>query len=113
MSGLTLYRGIVVSLAKREEVIASIRSGGLSGDEGRQFFVPDVRKVRNLLEVLFARPGLAREDIFDDTPFPGIFACGDLVGAEYYGARASEGDQPLVVEFDAPVDEVYVDSRDF
>jgi hypothetical protein len=78
--------------------------------------VPDVAKVRAEIETMFAWLALTRDDIFRDTPFPGICACGSSIGGEYYAARhnlSTENNYPLVIEFDTPLDRVYVDSRDF
>ncbi len=117
MKTLALYRGIAVPSAKADDVAAAVGSRGLGGDEGRwRFVVPDIAKVRAELEVLFTRPDLTRNDIFRDTPFPGICACGTSSDGEYYAARhnfSTEDDYPLVIEFDAALDMVYVDPRDF
>lgn len=118
MKILSLYRGIAVPSARAGSVFSNISSRGLYGNEGKwAFVVPDVARVRKQLDVLFTRPGLTREDLFQNTPFPGICACGSPIGAEYYAARHNyspdKNDHPIVIEFDAPLDKVYVDPRDF
>lgn len=118
MTMLTLCRGIAVPSPHADAVVTGIRSKGLDGREGRwRFVVPDVAKVRAELESLFARPSLMRDDFLGKAPSPGICACGDPAGAEYYAAShnfsSDENNCPLVIVFGVSVDRVYVDPRDF
>jgi len=113
-----MYRGIAVPSAMSDEVVASIKSGGLRGDEGTAWSVrmPSARKVRRALESLYKKVDLSTDDIFADAELPGVGACGGIMGATYYGAshnRTGENDQPIVIAFDVALDIVYVDSRDF
>jgi hypothetical protein len=118
MQVLTLHRGFAVAGSESEKVIAKIRNGGLSGTEGRwKFQIPDISEVRTRLETLFAKPDLTREDIFAARPFAGICACGTASGAAYYAIRHNvspgEADHSIAIEFTAPMEQVYVDPRDF
>lgn len=117
MSTLTLHRGIAVPSSEAKDVIAKVRSTGLLGNEGGwKFSVPIVRKVRDELERLFARPGLTADEIFGEAIAPGICACGSSLGAQYYAARHNSNendDYPMVIAFEAPLDRTYVDPRDF
>jgi len=117
MKTLSLYRGIAVPSARVDAVVAAIESRGLRGDEGDwKFQVPDVAKVRADIEALFARPDLTIKDIFQSTPFLGICACGTSSGGEYYAAKhnfSTKNDYPLTIEFEAALDKIYVDPRDF
>jgi len=85
----------------------------LRGDEGTwTFTVPLVRRIRDELDVLFAQPDVTADAIFEDAELPGICASGSPLGAEYYAARhhlSKEDDQPIFIEFAAPLDTVYVD----
>ena len=118
MRTVTLHRGIAVARGEAERVSATIRTEGLLGTEGKLgFIVPDIVEVRSRLHTLFAKPDLTYDDIFAATPFDGICACGTPAGAAYYATRHNfspeDADQPIAIEFTAPIDEVYVDSRDF
>lgn len=114
---LTLYRGIAVPSKRAEEVMATIASSGLRGDEGNwRFTVPDVAAVRGEIDDLFRNPSLTSNDIFRETPFLGVCACGTAGSAHYYAASHNASvlnDQPLCIEFDTSLDVIYVDPRDF
>jgi hypothetical protein len=118
MRTITLHRGIAVARGGADRVAAIIQTDGLSGGEGRlRFQLPDIAEVRKRLDALFAKLDLTRADIFAATPFDGICACGTPLGAKYYALQhnfsAEKHDHPIVIEFTAPTDEVYVDPRDF
>lgn len=118
MTNLTMYRGIAVAPAKVPRVVRSIENGGLRGDEGgRRCTVPCVRKVRGRLADLFDESNATVHDIFKDTgDYPGVFACGSRIGAEYYAAhhnQSGENNQALVIEFITQLENTYVDARDF
>lgn len=118
MKEVTLYRGIAVPQDEGSDLVTRIRRNGIDGSEGQwRFALPDIANVRAQLEVLFAKESLTKSDVFSKTPYNGICACGSTFGAEHYALRhnfvAGEKDQPIVIEFTAPLDDVYVDSRDF
>lgn len=69
-------------------------------------------------EALFAKPDLTTEDTRGKhLPVePAICACGDEEGAAHYAWRHNrhgEDDTPVMVSFEAPMDDVAVDGRDF
>jgi hypothetical protein len=114
---LILYRGIAVPSDQASGVIVDIERRGLHGDIGTWGFrVPDMSVVRREIDNLFARPDLDSAAIFEPGEFPGVCACGGRVGADYYAGQHNKGgedDQPIVIEFEAPLEDVYVDPRDF
>jgi len=103
----------------------TIETVGISGTEGGgQVRMQDPRKVRRRIDALFNKPNLTFEDVVEDAWPAATFACGTEFGAKYYAcmhnysrdeSRPGEPppDYPIMVEFTAPIDEVYVDSRDF
>lgn len=115
---LVLYRGIAVPAETAKDVMSKIQSRGLDGEHGFwRFVVPDVPQVRKRIDVLFQQPCLTTNDFFQEKPFRGVCACGDPLGAEFYAGHHNfsqhKNNYPIVIEFEIPLDRVYVDSRDF
>ena len=114
---LALYRGIAVPAASAESVIDRVKSSGLEGDEGSWHFrVPNPADVQRQVDALLLHPGLSKNDIFANASSPGICACGDAAGAEYYAAQhnySEERNYPIMIEMSMPLEKAYVDSRDF
>jgi len=120
---MRLYRGITTTERDAEEIMHTIKTEGLKGTEGAwQFDVPDVQKTRerikkeNLLK--HSVNDLENECVFRDDSSKGICAGGDYSVAEYYAREhnysvKSEETCPIVIEFEAPVSQIYVDGRDF
>jgi|CXWL01.1.fsa_nt_gi hypothetical protein len=115
---LVLYRGIAVPSETAKDVISNIQSRGLDGEHGFwRFVVPDVPQVRRRIDILFQQPCLTTNDFLQETPFRGVCACGDPLGAEFYAGRHNfsqhKNNYPIVIEFEISLDQIYVDSRDF
>lgn len=113
-----LYRGIAVPSETAKAVMSNIQSRGLDGEDGFwRFMVPDVLQVRKRIDILFQQPCLTTNDFFQETPFRGVCACGDSLGAEFYAGRHNfsqhKNNYPIVIEFEVPLDRIYVDCRDF
>lgn len=127
---LKLYRGISVARGNVEKVKSIIDSEGLEQSHELPWssYILDIRP--NLAELLnrpdlstshtrFYRPvqGITYESVCQrDLPFPFVFACGDKTGAAYFANtrnRIKTDDFPLVIEFLAPVEDVFVDGKDF
>jgi hypothetical protein len=127
---LRLFRGISVASENVDRVRRIIGSEGLK--QSREIlwnsYILDIRK--NLKEFVgrpdlstshtrFYRPdhGMTYESVCQrDLPFPFAFACGDKTGAAYFANtrnRTRAKSFPLVVEFLAPVEDVFVDGKDF
>lgn len=130
MAVLKLYRGISVASGNVEQVKTKINSEGLQQSHELLWssYILDIRP--NLDEFLdrpnlstshtrFYRPvqGITYESVRQrDLPFPFVFACGDKTGAAYFAntrSRTKTKDFPLVIEFLAPVEDVFVDGKDF
>ena len=114
---LRLHRGITVKPGDVEAVVASTRIKGLRGDEGGRVTAADVGAVRARFHQLRKERNTTCDILFQET-VPGVFACGNPVGAKYYACKhnyyAKVGrTSPIVITFDAPLSHVYVDSRDF
>tara|TARA_R110002096_G_scaffold380542_4_gene574474 strand:+ start:1662 stop:2384 length:723 start_codon:yes stop_codon:yes gene_type:complete len=113
---MRLFRGIAVPANKSEDVKQRIREDGIRGDEGGQWQI-SLSDLRADLEGLFEKPGLSASDtIRDDVLFSGVCACGDEYGASNYACKhnaSEEANAPLVVEFDMPISDVFLDGRDF
>jgi hypothetical protein len=114
---LTFYRGIAVARDKAEADVASIRSGGMRGDEGRWQF--SLEALRDRTEALFQKEDLSTTDTqgADSSPYKAICACGDELGASYYAlvhnVCMDSDERSYVIEFAAPADHVSIDGRDF
>jgi hypothetical protein len=127
---IDLFRGISVPASESSTVIRTLQEKGIAGDEsGRnwiyngnkkkldQFFEADasLEEIHPSRWVAGGNGGGHREDI---DSFPITFACGDELGASYYAlVHHSEGKaanfEPLVIEFRAKLEDVFVDPRDF
>jgi hypothetical protein len=107
---LVLYRGISVPDADLDEVVDTIRSTGIAGNEGHWKF--QGWDLRPHLDRIIETPSLTGID--DDGP-PVVCACGDQDGAHFYACHHnhSAGNRPLVVKFSAETAACYVDCRDF
>lgn len=116
-TSLILYRGIAVRPIDAQQVLNSILNGGIKGNEGRwRFLLPDPARVRAKIPDLLSAQRLSTHDIFSETPFNGICACGDTIGAYYYALkhnRTVEKSFPILIKFRASIDDIYVDSCDF
>jgi hypothetical protein len=115
---IRLYRGIAVPSMTTDETTSHIRQNGIRGDEGSfwRSLTPDVVSIRSQLDAMFEQGDLTVQDVFKNAELPAIGACGGPIGAMYYAARhnrSSANDLPIVIEFDAPLDRVWVDNRDF
>lgn len=114
---LKLHRGIAVEGKKVDSVLESIRRNGITGDVGQwSLSIPNVSEVRKRLNVLFSSNDTSRDDIFEDTRFKGICACGDEYEARYYAQRHNITDDKataILINFTASISRVYVDCRDF
>lgn len=117
MKIVTLYRGITVQSNMAKEISDDIMKKGLSGTEGRwKFEIPDIAVVRERIEDLFRKSDLKMDDWFTDTPFRGVCAGGSPSDAAFYALKHNFdkiNNQPLVIEFTADINDIYVDCRDF
>ena len=114
---LKLYRGIAAKPDKAEMILQFIKKNGLLGDEGTwNFAVPDISDVRQRLDEIFRSENPSVDEIFEDTPFKGVCACGDEDSAKYYALihNKSRGKTAsILMSFEVDIDKVYVDCRDF
>jgi hypothetical protein len=112
---LTFHRGLAVPRASAEAVMDDIRTRGLH-EYGRSYNLYHQPLAEP--EVLFAKPDLTTVDTRGKhLPVePAICACGEEEGAAHYAwhhNRHSENDTPVMVAFEAPLQDVVVDGRDF
>ena len=125
---ITLYRGMSLPLKSLENVKRRILEEGMrehgknyalqiSDSRARQeelfnnkFLTTEITRPSHWVET--ARGGFRELDASE----PGICACGDLIGASYYATRHNvnaHDTEPLIVKFNAYVDRMIVDGRDF
>jgi hypothetical protein len=114
---MRLYRGIAVQKAAADFVIDTIRRDGLVV-EGRLWSGLAVRDLKPRLEDLWRSPALTMEITRpEDLPaLPRICACADRGSAMYYACshnRKGDHTASILIEFDADLDHVIVDGRDF
>jgi hypothetical protein len=113
---IKLYRGLAVSASASESIQQEIVRKGIIGEEGTQwkFDLPNLRKD---IEALILRADLSLDHTRRNrSSFRVICACGDSESAAYYAwkhNRSAEHDAPLIIEFEARLDDIFVDGRDF
>lgn len=112
---LTFYRGLAVPRTSADTVMADIRTRGLH-EYGRSYNL--FHQLLAEPEALFSKHDLTTEDTRGkDLPAePAICACGEEEGAAHYAWRHNrhgEDDTPVMVSFEAPLEDVAVDGRDF
>jgi|GEM_PF-1187499 len=120
---LRLYRGITVSDWDVDNVIRSIKEKGLAGSEGSwSFQIPNIQETRDYInqENLLTHTvnDLENEGVFNNANLKGVCAGGDVSTAEYYAYKHNFSEEqgktsPILIEFEAPVNNIYVDGRDF
>lgn len=116
---MRLFRGIAISRNKVDDVIENLRKTGMRAGNGRwNIMAPDLKKE-------FQKPAkwveLISKDTLsiDETRKKGaeiICACGDKESALYYACihnKTVTNDTPVLIEFEAPMEDVWVDGRDF
>ena len=113
MTMLRLYRGIAVPASSAARASAAIRRDGLTEGQGR-FGVKH----------LWSLPaGVSVEEAYLSSAATrnaewcyAVCACGTLEGAAYYAwqhNRHGADDTPILIEFEAHLDQVRIDGRDF
>lgn len=115
---IRLYRGISVRPDEAEEVAELILSEGIQFSEKTRWrtTVPHPRDVRSAASTLRKTPVEIRKRTDEMTQWKMACACGDPYGASYYALRHNRsGDRtnPVVIEFEANVDQLAVDGKDF
>lgn len=110
---ITLYRGLNVPAANGQAIQQRILNGGINGNEGAVFRVV-INDIRWQLEELFKEPNLTTDDTrIEGDQFPVVFAGGDSDSTAHYTRGGNIRRTPLLVTFEAPIEDVYVDGRDF
>ena len=114
MTALRLYRGIAVPTTSVGETISLITENGLT--EGPSFWKME-QNWGLPIDALVNKVDLSTSDTQPESAFrPAICASGTVEGASYYAWRHNRNrrdDTPILVEFDAQLDQVVVDGRDF
>jgi hypothetical protein len=116
MKQLTLYRGLQVPADDADSIAEAIRSKGFVGDEGAYpVNVPNIEALRGELDALYTKPESVPSNLLHSGPFRGTYAGGAVETAEHYALHHGHpaGKVPLVVEFVAPISNIFVDGRDF
>ena len=114
MEMLTLFRGISVPKNKAEEIKEKIITKGIMGNEG--FWQLSLNDLRWKISKLFKKPDLNTKDTRTPDDFPVICAADEL-GAYYYALvhnrHKDKNEIGLIISFKAPINNIYVDGRDF
>jgi hypothetical protein len=121
MKKLKLYRGITVHPDQEESIVDKIKKTGLSGDEGTyKVKILDVNGVQTNIEAYRTDPSSYSRLRDEESKWTGkgIFASGSLDGAAYYAQKHNFSEKtgntiPLIISFEAPINSLYVDGRDF
>ena len=111
---MRFFRGISVPESVAESTITRIERVGLTGSEGKWKII---YSHPGDIEHLFSKGDLTTDDTRDqEMETPVICACGEYGGAAYYALkhnRTQENNTPILVEFEADVNSIAVDGRDF
>jgi hypothetical protein len=120
MKDLILFRGIAAPREQAERIREAILRAGIQGNEGGQwkFELNDLRQQKEkLLHVPSLSVKITRPPRESATYFPVVCACGDETGASYYAVRhnrhRNSDEVSYVIQFSAPLSDVFVDGRDF
>ena len=108
-----LFRGIAVPGTLAKEVISSIREGGLTEGQGT-WRIEQLWKLPS--GVLAEEADLISAGTSDAVWRSAVCACGTLEGAAYYAwqhNRSETDDTPILIEFEAHIDDIRIDGRDF
>jgi hypothetical protein len=112
---MRLYRGITVPASKASAVTAKLHHEGMQEGDGRQWSMSWINLKPRLYD-LRALTSLKDVDTGGGDVLPRVCACGDETGAAYYACyhnRHGEDDTPLLVTFEALLEDVIIDGRDF
>ena len=113
MTVLKLYRGIAVPAASVADVTSSILRNGLVEGQGR-WTIEQLWKLPS--GVSTEKYGIFSEEIDSAEWRSAVCACGTPEGADYYAwehNRNMTDETPILIEFEANVDQVRIDPRDF
>lgn len=109
---MRFFRGLAVPSAQIADIADKIRSDGFSTNAWRwrtEHWRPDPRLEERIdLGIQDTRP-----DAVPGTP--AVCACGDVEGAAHYAwrhNRSTSDDAPLLIEFEAPIENVAIDGKD-
>jgi hypothetical protein len=112
---LRFFRGIAVQSSLLPTVEREISERGLLSGSGRWLMdFPDIAAIRTHQSTLLQDLDVDPRERFAGSAV-GICATGCRAGATYYALKhnSAPGHEPLLIEFEAPVSDVYVDGRDF
>ncbi|MBK9730843.1 MAG: hypothetical protein IPO83_06110 [Chitinophagaceae bacterium] len=113
MDKLTLFRGISVPEETEDMYMDRIKTNGIGGNEGKWKIT--VFDLKNHLQGLFYKDNLSTDDTHSGNKINGICAA-DKLGAIYYAVkhnRSASSPIPLLISFDVPLENVWIDGRDF
>ena len=116
---MRFFRGIAVSESEVSKTIKNIRKKGLHAGDGRWIVLaPDLKKGLQdavKLSKLISDNNLSIERTRRKEAET-ICACGDRDSALYYACvhnRTEEKTEPILIEFKAPIEDIWIDGRDF
>lgn len=109
---MRFFRGLAVPSDKADDIAAGIRADGFFTN-GRRWRTEHWRPDPALSE----KDDLSLDDTRPDgvAATPAVCACGDVEGAAYYAwqhNRSDVDDAPLLIEFEAPIEQVAIDGKD-
>ena len=113
MTKLRLYRGIAVPAASARDVTSAILRNGLVEGQGTWGIEPLWRIPS---DISLEKADLCLEDTRSANWRSVVCACGTLEGAAYYAwqhNRSKTNDTPVLIEFEAHLDQIGIDGHDF
>lgn len=113
------YRGITVTISDADRVRKDILTNGLH-TEVESSYKMSMKNLRPKLSQLFDNESLSYENTLPKEDaletYHVVCACGDELGATYYATShniSGEKTVPLIIKFKAPIDDIWIDGRDF
>ena len=116
---MRFFRGIAISRAQVDDVIDSIKKTGVRASNGRgPVMVSDLKREYQNPTKWMKLVSCDTLNINETrkTGVETICACGDRDSGLYYACihnKTAANDVPLLIEFEAPIEDVWVDGRDF
>ena len=89
-----------------------IKENGIAGTEGTSWIANFRKSIKSLSEINVIDYTDSNE-LFPETKTRAVYACGDEFGASYYAHKHNTGKFPMIVKFQADIEDFYVDGNDF
>ncbi len=112
---MRFFRDLSVQSSRSKQIMLSIRTNGFSQNQGRR--IVEQHRISDF-DMLFQKDDLTLKHTRPENGVkrPAVCSCGDQLGAQFYAwhhNQTKENTTPIIIEFEANVDAVAIDSFDF